>query len=98
MICCGAGSPSAPPSVERLILDRLLSGRMTLEFARDLYRQKELFEANADAYRAAHPRAVLVMVADTLLVEDSYLAMIRRLERDYPRRPFFISLPEPGRP
>jgi len=78
------------PSIERVILDHLISGRMQLDFARGLFRQKDLFEAKADSYRNSFPGKALAMVDDRLIFAASYSELMRRLQTEFAGKPFYI--------
>ena len=82
------------PSVESVILDKLLAGEMSLDYVREMYRQRELFQKRAKEYIARFPGKCLAMVAGTLLVEEQYLLLIDRLRREYAGKPFFLYQPE----
>ena len=76
--------------IERVILDHLLSGRMQPEFARELFRQKSLFDAHADSYRQSLPGKALAMVNDELIFANGYQELMTRLRTEFPGKPFYI--------
>lgn len=86
------------PSIERVILDHLLRGTITLDFVRDLFRQKELFEARQESYRIAFPGKALAMVDDQLIFASSYSELMERLQRDFAGRPFYLGEAGSARP
>jgi hypothetical protein len=83
-------------SVEKVLLERLLAGQISLGFVRELYRQRDLLAAREADLRRQHPGAVLAMVADQVLTDASYLDLMARLLGEFPGRPFALSLPDDG--
>lgn len=84
---------NSPPSVERVILDHIFAGTLSIDFARSLIRQRDRYRARQAEYRKAHPGMTLAMVRDQLIFASSYAEMIDRLQREYPGEPFFLDDP-----
>jgi hypothetical protein len=86
-----------PVSGDALILQQLVSGEMTLDYARELVAVERAFEAHQQEYRQRHPGQFLAVVAGQLIHDASYTAIMSILMTDFAGHPFFLEFP-PGAP